>query len=415
MTLRHYWIWLVAGAVLRLVYPLDIHYASDQSWTLSHALQTWSVWPWLGMPSSAGIPNPGLSLWIFKPFILMGVTTPLALSRCVVWVNLVSLAGLGAWAAHRFPPESSERRVWLFAGALVAVNPLDVFLSRVIWAQSMAPPIALLFWIGFMDRRRWWGAFLWGAAGAMLGQIHMIGFPLALAVWLGALLARSAGAQRFFLIGSAATAWPLWFWLRALPTAADSVQHYSLVQHFPGKVWLWWLAAEGGLGVRYLSTNYWRGSFEEFLAEPRLGLWPSYGMLVALTGLAVLTAAPFAMWLKGLLRRPPLLLPASLAEPSDTGLLLRSSVFVFGLLATLMPTPVFAHYFIVLFPAGSLWIAQMWTAPKSFPNGHRALWAMLILQFAVSATTAFFVHQHFSDPNGGFANFNPIGTIPYAR
>ncbi len=352
------------------------------------------------MQSSAGIPNPGLSLWVFKPLVMLGLDTQTSLSQGVAWVNLVALVALGVWATWRFPADSLDRETWLFAGALVAVNPLYIFLSRTVWAQSMAPPVALALWIGFMHRRQAWGAFLWGLASASLGQIHMIGFPLALATWLSAARNRSLRAWKFLLAGAAAGAWPLLFWLNSLP-ATREIQKYSLMQHLPGKVWGWWLAAESGLGVRYLDTNFWGVPFKDFLEWPLLGSFPTYGMLLALVGLTVLLAWPFLFWLQGLFRKPVRWVPAYFTEPTDTALLLQSAVFIFGILATLMPTIVFAHYFIVLFPAGSLWISRMWLFDRE-ATGRRALHTMLALQFAVSLTVVFFVHQHFYDPATGF-------------
>lgn len=414
MTPRHYWFWFGCGALLRLLYPVDIAWGRDQEWTLSHAVTDWNLtnWPWLGMESSTGLANPGLSLWIFKPLVLLGLTTPITLSQGVVWVNLLTLAGLGAWAIWRYSEEPVERDTWLFAGAMVAVNPLYVFLSRTVWAQAMAPPIALLLWIGFLHRRKPWGSILWGLASAALGQVHMVGFALALAVWLCAARNRSLGAWKFFWAGAALSAWPLWFWLRAVP-AGQSVPAYSLLQRLPGRVWAWWLASESGWGVRYLDTNFWGVPFKEFLAWPLLGSYPTYGMLLCLAGLTALLAWPFLVWLKNFLSapsQPARWMPLCFSELSDTAILLRSAVFYFGILATLTPTVVFAHYFITLFPAGSLWISRMWLLNHP-QTGRRALWLMLALQFALSLVTAFFVHHHFYDAASGVTRF-PLVTPP---
>src|SRR4051794_33689296 len=75
---------LVAGAFLRLIWGLDIEYKADEVWTFEQARQllTGQEWPCFGMPSSVGLPNPGLSLWVFGALdLLFAVQSPPDLAR----------------------------------------------------------------------------------------------------------------------------------------------------------------------------------------------------------------------------------------------------------------------------------------------------------------------------------------------
>ena len=81
-----------------------------------------------------------------------------------------------------------SRAMWLWAVALVAVNPVAVVLQRKIWPISITPPFLLLVLVGFWYRDRRWGAALWGAVVQVVGMIHVGG--LFLAVGLAAFSAR---------------------------------------------------------------------------------------------------------------------------------------------------------------------------------------------------------------------------------
>src|SRR5437868_8153218 len=58
---------LVLGAFLRFAWLADMEYKGDERWTFERTQHVPGVdpWPALGMPSSVGLLNPGLSLWVF--------------------------------------------------------------------------------------------------------------------------------------------------------------------------------------------------------------------------------------------------------------------------------------------------------------------------------------------------------------
>ena len=86
---------LVVGALLRLVLPDEIQYLSDEAWTFRHVQETREGGPWatLGMPSSRGIQNPGMSVWVFIVLGILGrVETPAGLTRAVAVLALIAHA-----------------------------------------------------------------------------------------------------------------------------------------------------------------------------------------------------------------------------------------------------------------------------------------------------------------------------------
>src|SRR5262249_23742786 len=176
---------LLAGASLRLIWPEDIEYKADEAWTFQHSRD--AALPWLGMPSSVDIPNPGMSVWVFVLLQrLSGAADPPALARAVQLVNAAALVLLVCFA---FPHVlRGEREPWLWAAALVAVNPLAVLFHRKIWPPCVLPLLTLAMLYGWWYRRRRGPAFVWGLVGVCLGQIHMAGFFFATRFVLWALL-----------------------------------------------------------------------------------------------------------------------------------------------------------------------------------------------------------------------------------
>ena len=82
-------------------------------------------------------------------------------------------------------------------------------MSRKIWPPSILTPLLLLLWISHLHRGRRWGAFAWGLIGALIGQVHLSGWFIALGLLIGTVLAeRLGGAARsrywhFWLLGTA--------------------------------------------------------------------------------------------------------------------------------------------------------------------------------------------------------------------
>src|SRR3712207_6691005 len=106
------------GITLRVIWLADIEWKADERWTFEHARQMLSAtsWPWVGMPSSMGPPNPGLSLWVFAALSwLFQVESPPDLARAVQCLNCIAVVMFTAFAASAVPKE--RREIWLWAGA----------------------------------------------------------------------------------------------------------------------------------------------------------------------------------------------------------------------------------------------------------------------------------------------------------
>src|SRR5262245_3442371 len=135
---------LVAGAVFRLIWGLDIEYKYDEAWTFerAHNAGRSEPFPAVGMSTSAGFVNPGMSVWVFIGLDrLFGVETPDELARAVQLINVAGLVLLVVFIVRVLP--IGEREPWLWAAALVALNPIAVLFQRKIWPPSVVPILTL--------------------------------------------------------------------------------------------------------------------------------------------------------------------------------------------------------------------------------------------------------------------------------
>jgi len=191
---------LICGGILRSVWIEDMEWKEDERWSyrMSQEVGRTRPWPWVGMPTSLGFPNPGLSVWMF---VAIGriVSTPTSMARALVLLNMIGLIGF-AGAVRVYLP-LREREPWLWGLALQAVSPFAIRLSRKIWPPSTLTPFLLLLWISHQHRQARWGAFAWGLAGAVIGQVHLSGWFVATGLALGTVVAecrRSLPRSRYW-------------------------------------------------------------------------------------------------------------------------------------------------------------------------------------------------------------------------
>jgi hypothetical protein len=398
---------LVLGALYRNAWVEDMEWKYDEQ-TMFRASQRAGVsepWLWTGMRSGVGAPNPGMSVWVFAALArVSGAREPLALGRAVMVTNSLALALLLLFA--RVKPEEEERAAWLWAGALAAVNPGAVQLQRKIWAQSILPIFSLAALLGWWNRRTRWGAFLWGAVGACLGQIHMSGFffAAALALWT-ALFDRRSGAPprwRWWLLGSALAAWPLVPWAAAvLASRGAGLQGIDWLEPLRMEFWAQWLLDVSGLGTAH---SLGRRGFIEWLGAPVLLGRRTFGVggLVAVAmGLAAaaIAGAVWALWP----RRREWRSLASGGGP--TGRIQNAAFLGFGLLLTASFVRVFPHYLVVAFPLTYLWLAR---AALLGPRGRRLLAGLWAAHALLSAAFLLHIHQSGGSPGGDYG-------VSYAR
>jgi hypothetical protein len=125
---------VLAGIVLRLMFPSDIEFKADEEWTFAHvrAVLAGASLPMSGMPTSIGGANPGPSLWVFVLLgRVFGAATAPDLARGVQICAGAALVGALLFA--RFAVDARQRELWYWAAALWAVNPLAIIFERKIW------------------------------------------------------------------------------------------------------------------------------------------------------------------------------------------------------------------------------------------------------------------------------------------
>jgi hypothetical protein len=396
---------VLVGAALRLAWGQDIEYKIDETWTFEESRKAdLTHLPAVGMPTSVGLPNPGLSLWAFVLLQrLSGADDPPALARTVQIVNVAALVLLVCFVWRCVGP--GEREAWLWAAALVSVNPLAVLFHRKLWPPCLLPLWTVAMLYGWWHRDRRLPAFLWGLVGACLGQFHLSGlfFFAAFSLW-ALLLARRPVAWRAWLCGSVLGSLPLVPWLLYLwshPTGR-SVTNSGWVHAVEGKFWLRWLSESFGFGIDYTLEQH----FPDFLARPLLAGQPTYliGLLhavLAVAALVILFRAACRLWpVRKSLR-------SWIDYSCPTAFTLGAALLGFGLLLTLSGCPLHRHYMIVLFPLESLWVARLALTPAAGSAtpprlGRTLLLVLWTAQCLISAGFLTYVHdrQHLDGEYG---------------
>ena len=374
---------LVVGAVLRLGFYGVIEWKSDEQWTFVHAQAmaaagaNFRLWPPIGMPSSVGAPNPGLSLWVFTWLVQLGARTPPDLARAVQILDVLALVAFAAFGLFAIPKE--RREPWLWAAALWAANPASVILERKIWTPSTLPlPAVGMLW-AWRYRRNPAAAFAWGLLGALMAQIHLGAGFFAAALMLWTLNAdRRAFPWIGWLAGSVVGALP------AIPWALELAQHtwpHGPPRHPSVSFYLRWPNFLLGNGPQYTLN---RAGFADFMKTPMLNGAPT-GLAAMLQ--AALLAATLLLVLRGaqkLLRDRGLSVRALFLGDSPETLLAAAAFWGYGGLLTLLTfagAGSYRHYMEIIAPLMALWTAlfALWTdkgARRPFARPTLAiLWA----------------------------------------
>jgi hypothetical protein len=389
---------LVAGIGLRLSFPGDIEYKGDERWMFNTTMGILrgAGWPGIGMDSSVGISNPGLSVWVFPAIAwLTRASTPVELARAVALLNSLAVVLLFGFAWTR--PSSGERRLWLWTTALAAVDPLGILLQRKIWAQSVLPIFALALFLSWRSRASASGAFFWGIAGAVIGQVHMSGFFYAAIFVAWALLSHLRGAIRVrwgaWLAGSVLGSLPLIPWLLYLEHTRPKPAHWPAPPpELGGNVWRLWMEDVVGWNLNYSLGNR---HFEE------LRRWPVNGAPTHLVAAALWTSIGVAILLGLLLvwqvirTRGRSLAPARLDGPTAHNLAFGG----YGLLMNLLPLHFYRHYLILVFPFESMTLPlTAWVAGGRF-RWLGIVWAAHLI---VAVCLLFYLHVHHGAPGSDY-------------
>jgi hypothetical protein len=392
------------GIVLRLIWPSDMEYKYDEHYAYVHAL---SATPGLlGERASVGIPNPGLGEWVYWLIahverLLFGATpSPVALDRGVMVLNALTLIALLAFVFKVV--SRREREPWLYATALLAVNPMAILFSRKLWIECLLAPFALGWLFAWWRRRTRAGAFAWGLLGLWLGQIHMTGFFLApaLVLWT-AMFDRRSVRWRWWLAGSAAGAVTLIPWVvHVLSTHSVGAAHgFSGLPRWTESFWYFWLVTPIG---RPILSSFGSDTLS-LLAWPRLA-----GVSLHLVGLAedVSLVAAVIIFAKGLgayLERRLGARAGARNEPvrrSDTTLVVSAATVGFGVLLTASGVLMYRHYVTVAFILPFLLLALAGLTAGRL--GRRLLTVIIIAQAVMSVGYLAYVHTHGGASGGDY-------------
>jgi hypothetical protein len=392
-------IMIALGIIMRLIWSADMEWKDDEKdmYRMAQEAVNSGTIPAAGMKSGGGIINPGLSVAPFAFFALF-THDPVAMNRMVQLLNVLALCCFLLFIL--FSIKKEERSLWLSGLALAAVSPLAVLFSRKIWAQDVLPIISFLIIFANYHRRKGWGAFLWGFAGAIIGQIHMSGFFFA-----GGLFVFTVLHDRFNGIKFKWTYWlagSLLGGLTLIPWIIFMFQHpqkseQSLLHILQFNFFINWFIDCLGINVYYtLREDFWA-----YLREPVWKGIPTYLSLLShlfLVGVSVIALVKIVGLLKALFLkiRAGFTLSEIFVNISITRFYLYSVLLGLGVFMTLSSVTIYAHYLICAIPFQYIFLAKLFEKRKT-------LFHLIILaQLIVTLTFLIYIHTHGGAANGNY-------------
>ena len=146
---------LIVAALLRLGEAGIVEFKHDEAMLslLAQDMVSGKGIPFTGIPSSVGVPNPPISVYILAlPYALS--SSPLIATLFIAALNVIGV-GLLWWITHRYVGRTAA----ILTSLAYAVNPWAILYSRKIWAQDFHTPIFLfaiaLGLYGFIEGKRW--------------------------------------------------------------------------------------------------------------------------------------------------------------------------------------------------------------------------------------------------------------------
>ncbi len=416
LSLGRSWHWalfavILAGALLRLAWVEDMEYKGDERWTFERTQNVGrsESLPWLGMSTSYELRHPGGTVWVFVALgKLCGVQEPLGLGRACQGLNVLAILLLVLFAFGVVPAQ--QREPWLWAAALVSVNPLAVLLHRKIWPPSVIPAFTLLLVFCWWYRDRRLGAFAWGLVGGFIGFLYPAAMFLAAGFALWALLFDRQRVRWLpWLAGSAVGALPLvpWFCYVWSAMGTQPISQRRWTHLVEGKFWFRWLTEPFGISLQYSLGD----DFLDFLRYPLVGGQATYlvGLLHAVIGLAaivLLGRLAWALWgQRGQWRQLWI-------GRSATAFTQNACLWGFGLVFTATLLPIHRHYMCITFPLMFLWLARAGLAEHgswlgSLKTGRRLLATVCVVQLLISVSFLGYIHANQRTIRGDYG-------LPYA-
>jgi 4-amino-4-deoxy-L-arabinose transferase-like glycosyltransferase len=400
---------LISGVLLRVLFVQDMEYKEDEEYnfTQTQLIGNTQPWPWYGIPSGVYLVNPGMSIWVFAVLAkLFGIHQPTELATAVQLFALLGMSLIIPFALKWV--ESSEKKQWLWAFCFGMVNPFLVVYQRKLWPEPFLPFFTLLTLAGWWNRKKAIGAFVWGAIGAVLGQIHMSGFFFAFALFLWTAVFDSKRKEVnwiFWFLGSVLGALPLIPWIMYI------VQHPIQQSMSAGwqeivqlKYWTFWLSDAMGLHLgNTLGINrgpsHWN-QISDFVRYPIV-----FGHATYLNGIAhgVALIASILILGKGMVslgRKPSEWPDRFIGRSSQTAFVQNSALWGCGIILTLTGVMIRRYYMNVTFPLEFLLLIRL--ADPESRIGHRLLASLWICQLLISAHFVGYIHVNEGSVQGDY-------------
>lgn len=354
------------------MWPADMEWKFDEQEMFRLAGEAWkNGLPWMGMPSGAGLPNAGFSVWPFA--LLYGINpNPLFMGMGVQWLNAMAL-WLMLYCGSRYEESVRSRIYWGLAAYAVSIMP--VLFARKIWAQDLLPVFMALLWWVYVNRQKLPVLFLGGLLCSLAGQLHLSGFFYA-AGWVLALLFFKQLSARQWLpltLGGLVGFLPGIPWLQAVLQHGGGIAHWSNLLKL--EFWLRILTDTPGFNIYYAAA----GELSTFSSLP-YGLY-CMGIIAAALFLCALVA--IYMMIKQIFAK------ATDAQPIN--FLIMAFVLIPGLLITVAAIPVRSHYMIGGLPFCSIGMAVFLYHVRLKSLSILKFWIILQLLFTLSFLV--FVHK----------------------
>ena len=382
---------ILTGIVFRLIWIEDMEWKGDEQTMFKVAQEAVETgkWPLIGLVGSAGIPHPGMHIWVFSVIALLA-HDPISMTRIVQFLNIFTIAGFCLFTVSRI--ENDQKEIWLWGIALASVSPLAVLFSRKLWVPDILPFFSLLVIIGHAYRRRGYGAFFWGFSGAIIGQVHMSGFSYALALVISTLLYErinrkdSVTKWGYWFAGSVIGSiglipWVIHLWVGSYSSSFKLLHVIANIILFP----LLWSADALGIGLQYsMHSSFW-----SFLKGPYINGIPTFGIAVlhfilvaiGLFSFKLLTAE-IKLWISRI-KSGDAFKGLSLLD-----FYLYSFFFIMGLFTIFGGVVIYAHHLIIIFPFIYLSVVKILYPRK------KLILTMIMSQLLITFFFLNYVHKH---------------------
>lgn len=346
------------------------------------------------MRSGVNVRNPGMSIWPFSFFALFS-DTPIGMVRWVMGLNIATLLAYLYLIKKRI--RASDQIIWNYGILLMAVSPMAVLFSRKIWAQDILPFFVFFIILGHLYRNKVWGILLWGAIGALVGQIHMSGFFFSFGLFIATLIYDRSQKRKstwfwWWVIGSVLGTLPMLPWLYYL-LEAEAGGGLKWKNMYKFRFFYFWVFDALGIHLRYsLKKDFW-----DFIQYPFLFGIPSYFVAILHlfligTGLAQLSRVKsYLQALKDRFQKKTFF-----ENWSELDFYLFSCLLGLGIVMGFSGVTVHEHYMIIAYPFVYLWLAKLLITHK------KLLKSVILSQAIITACFLFFINHNDGSQRGDY-------------